>query len=184
VSLRRPASPRVEPRPDILEKSKPITPAANVRATIAHNPRLAIAVGSLCNTVLAEGKTPRRQRELLILRTGWNCEAEYEFGQHTLFGREAGISDDEIAALTRPLTTHAWSDADLVLLRMADELRADFAVTDQTWQELAVRWSTPEIFEFIFAVLCYMMVSGFLNATGVEIDPGVPGWPVPKEARG
>lgn len=184
MSLRRPARPRVEPRPDILERSKPITPAANVRATIAHNPPLARAVGALCNTVLSEGKTPRRQRELLILRTGWNCQAEYEFGQHTMFGREAGITDEEIAALTRPLKTHPWDEEDLVLLRMADELRADFTVTDQTWQELAARWSTPEVMEFVFAVLCYMMVSGFLNTMGVEIDPGVPGWPVPKEAAG
>ena len=31
-----------------------------------------------------------RERELLILRIGWLCQAEYEWGQHVIFGREAG----------------------------------------------------------------------------------------------
>lgn len=184
MSTHRPTVPRIEPRPDILARSKPITQAANVRATIAHNPPLARAVGALCNTVLTGGTTSRRQRELLVLRTGWNCGSEYEFGQHTLFGRDAGISDDEIVALTRPLSSHGWNDEDLTLLRMADELRAGFSVTDETWRELADRWTTSEVLEFVFAVLCYMMVSGFLNTTGVELDQGVPGWPAPGETAG
>ncbi len=31
---------------------------------------------------LLSGKLPARDRELLILRTGWNCGAEYEWAQH------------------------------------------------------------------------------------------------------
>ena len=26
---------------------------------------------------------PRREREILMLRIGWLCRSEYEFGQHT-----------------------------------------------------------------------------------------------------
>ncbi len=177
MSLRRLTNPRVDPRPDILREADATVRAPNVRATIAHNPALAKAVGGLTGTVLREGSTLRRQKELVILRTGWNCQSEYEFGQHTLFGKEAGISDEEIVALTRPLTTHPWSHDDGALLQMADDLRTDFTITDGTWAELAAHWSNPEIFEFIFAVLCYMMVSGFLNATGVQRESGVPGWP-------
>jgi 4-carboxymuconolactone decarboxylase len=177
MSLRRLTAPRVEPRQDILGKTEATVRAPNVRATIAHNPALAKAVGGLTGAVLREGSTSRRQRELVILRAGWNCQSEYEFGQHTLFGKEAGISDEEVVALTRPLTAHPWSDDDRVLLQMADDLRVDFTITDETWAEMAARWSLPEIFEFMFAVLSYMMVSGFLNATGVQRESDVPGWP-------
>ena len=67
----------------------------------------------------------------MILRTGWNCGAQYEFGQHTLFGREAGITEAEIVALTRPHDIPVAQD-DRLLLEMADELYTDFCVTDAT----------------------------------------------------
>ena len=113
----------------------------------------------------------------MILRTGWNCGAQYEFGQHTILGRAAGITEAEIVALTRPLTTFAWAQDDQLLLEMADELYTDFCVTDATWARLAARWSAKEILEFVMAVGCYFMVSGMLNTFGVQLDEGVPGWP-------
>ena len=40
-----------------------------------------------------------RERELLILRIGWLCQAEYEWGQHVVFGKGAGLTDEEIARI-------------------------------------------------------------------------------------
>src|SRR5277367_4631151 len=42
------------------------------------------------------GKIPLRDRELLILRTGWNCQARYEWAQHAVIAKNIGLSDDEI----------------------------------------------------------------------------------------
>jgi 4-carboxymuconolactone decarboxylase len=177
MSLRRPDQPRVHPVPEILEKARKRTAAANVQATMAHHRGLARSLGQLYDTILRNCVTPRRLRELVILRTGWNCQAEYEFGQHTLMGREAGVTDEELHALTRPLKTHAWSDADRALLQMADDLYTDFCVSEATWGELTSRWTTEEILEFLSAALGYFVVSGLLNTLGVQLDEGVPGWP-------
>src|ERR1700693_1789411 len=122
--MRRVAEPRVEPVPEILVKVRNRRKAANIAATMAHHPGLSRSFAALYNTILREGATPRRQRELVMLRTGWNCQAEYEFGQHTLYGLEAGLTDAEVFALTRPLSTHEWSEQDHVLLQMADDLYA------------------------------------------------------------
>jgi len=130
--------------------------AVNVRATMAHHPGLARAFGKFTNVVLNETHTPSRQRELVILRMGWNCQARYEFGQHTLYGLANGVTTEEVSAVIRPLPEHHWSDEDRVLLQMTDDLYADDCVSDATWAEL---------------------VSGFLNTCGVELDEGVPGWP-------
>ena len=151
--------------------------AVNVRATMAHHPTLARAFGGFANAVLNEAETPRRQRELVILRMGWNCQARYEFGQHTLYGLANGVTPEEVSAVTRPLSQHSWSDEDRVLLQMTDDLYADDCVSDATWAELTDRWSTPEITELVMTALCYRTVSGFLNSFGVELDEGVPGWP-------
>lgn len=108
---------------------------------------------------------------------GYNCQAVYEFGQHTLFGRDAGLTDEEIYCVTRPLTTHEWSAEDRALLQMTDDLYTDDCVSDTTWSELTDLFSVPDVMEFMAAGLCYRVVSGFLNTCGVELDEGVPGWP-------
>ena len=176
MSMARPSRARVDPDPGVLAENRG-QPTAHVSATLGLHPELSAAFGTFAGFVVNDASTPRRQRELVILRTGWNCGAQYEFGQHTLFGREAGITEAEIVALTRPLTTFPWAEDDRLLLQLADELYTDFCVTDSTWAKLAERWSPKEILEFVMAVGCYFMVSGMLNTFGVELDEGVPGWP-------
>jgi 4-carboxymuconolactone decarboxylase len=182
MPLRRPVSARLEPLESAVGPAREAMRgmphnAVNVRATMAHHPVLARAFGSFAGAVLNEARTPRRQRELVILRMGWNCQARYEFGQHTMYGLANGVSPQEVSAVTRPLSQHPWSDEDRVLLQMTDDLYADDCVSDATWGELEARWATPDIVEFLMAALCYRLVSGFLNSCGVELDEGVPGWP-------
>jgi alkylhydroperoxidase family enzyme len=56
-------------------------PTVNIYATIARHPEAAAAMTNLGRTLRA-GRIPPREREILILRTGWNCRSEYEFAQH------------------------------------------------------------------------------------------------------
>ncbi len=57
--------------------------ALNVTATIENHPKLAEAWLGFARYVLSEENTlPVRDREILILRIGWLCQAEYEWGQH------------------------------------------------------------------------------------------------------
>jgi len=44
---------------------------------------------------LLNGKIPARDRELMILRTGWNCGSEYEWAQYVVIGRSAGLTGEE-----------------------------------------------------------------------------------------
>jgi hypothetical protein len=50
-------------------------------------------------------------------------------------------------------------------------------VSDSTWTELTSEWSESELVELIMLVGSYRALAGFLNATRVERDAGVPGWP-------
>jgi 4-carboxymuconolactone decarboxylase len=80
MSLARPPRPRVDPDPGVLAENRGHT--ANVAGTLGLHPELAAAFRTLAGFLVNEASTPRRQRELVILRTGWNCGAQYEFGQH------------------------------------------------------------------------------------------------------
>lgn len=159
-------------------KDQPIN-AVNVTATMAHNRTMSKAVNTFAQTVLFQGDLPRRQVELAVLRTGWNCQSIYEFGQHTLFGRAAGLSDEEIYATTRPLDGGGWSDADRAILQLADDVCADDCVSDATWSAVSSHFGPSDIVHLIAAVGCYRTVSSFLNSAGVVLDDGVPGWPDP-----
>lgn len=149
----------------------------NIFGALGNHPKLLKRFNLLGGFILNKGLLPERERELVILRVGANARAVYEFGQHTLIGRRAGLDDVEIAALTRSPADHAWSDDDQALIAMCDDLHADDCVTDATWSALSTRWNQAELVELLVTAGFYRLVSGFLNSAGVQLDEGVPGWP-------
>ena len=149
----------------------------NIFGVLGQHPKLLKRFNLLGGFLLNKGLLPERERELVILRVGWNAQAKYEFGQHTVIGKRCGLTDDEIAAVTRPVDEQDWSNDDRALLALADELADDDCVTDDTWQVLAGRWSDAELVELLVVAGFYRLVSGFLNSTGVQLDDGVPGFP-------
>jgi 4-carboxymuconolactone decarboxylase len=177
----RPTEPRLAPLdPDDLdEETRALVPpgSLNIFRTLARHPKLLKRWLVFGNHVLAKSSLPERERELAILRVGWRCAAEYEFGQHTIIGRRAGISDDEIAWLAAPLEEGGWNEDDRTLLAAVDELHDDQCVTQPTWDALSARWDEQQLLDLVFAVGQYTMVSMALNTLGVQRDEGVPGFP-------
>jgi len=124
--------------------------------------------------VLAKSTLSARVRELLILRVGWVCKAEYEWGQHVVIARGAGITDDEIRRVQAGPEAAGWSDDDRALLRAADELLRDQFISDQVWADLAKAMTTEQILDLIFTVGQYNLVSMALNSLGVQLEEGAP----------
>jgi alkylhydroperoxidase family enzyme len=127
--------------------------------------------------VLGRNSLSPRDRELAILRIGWLCRAEYEFGQHTVIARGSDISDDEIRRVTEGPEAPGWSAEDAMLLRAVDELHADAFIGSRTWDALAARYSTQQLIDLVFTVGQYNLVSMALNTLGVQLDEGIPGFP-------
>ncbi len=125
------------------------------------------------------GETSRiapREREILILRVGWLCQAEYEWGQHVIFAREAGLTDVEIARVKAGPDAPGWTPFEAALLRAADELHRDSCIGDATWKTLAARYDDLQMMDVVFAVGQYHLVSMALNSFGVQLDAGVKGF--------
>lgn len=149
--------------------------AAHIFGTLARHPGLLRKWLPFGGKLLA-GRLPARDRELLILRTGWNCRSEYEWGQHVVIGRDAGLTDDEIVRVTRGPDAE-WSEGDRVLLEAADELHSSARLSDRIWDALAARYDEAQLIEVPMVVGHYHMVAFTLNALGVEREAGVPGFP-------
>lgn len=177
--------PRIEPLPEELwdDEAKELLPRAqmhgrtlNIFKTLAHHPRLLKRWMVFGNHVLFRSTLPPRERELVILRIGWLCEAEYEWGQHVLIGQQAGLTDAEIARIKLGADAEGWSEFEATLLRAVDELRNDACISAATWQSLSARYSTQQLIDLVFAIGQYNLVSMVLNTLGVQLDEGIPGF--------
>ncbi len=149
--------------------------AVNIFTTLVRHPGLFEKWVRFGGKLLA-GKLPARDRELLILRTGWRCQSEYEWGQHVLIGRAAGITDEEVRRIQKGPDAPGWSPLDATLLRAADELHDDSCITDTTWAILASHYDDKQLIEIPMAVGQYHLVSFCLNSLGVQRESGVPGF--------
>jgi len=149
----------------------------NIFATLANHPKLMKRWVVFANHVLAKSTLSPRDRELLILRAGWNCRAPYEWGQHVAIALRSDISQEEIDRIPRGPAAPGWAPFDAALLQFADELHANANVSDATWATLADRYDTQQLMDAVFAVGQYTLVSYALNTFGVEREEGVVGLP-------
>ncbi|MDQ1493339.1 MAG: 4-carboxymuconolactone decarboxylase [Actinomycetota bacterium] len=176
------AEPRIPPLPaEQLEKehaealdriNRDATGARNVSTTLLRHPRLFRHWMPLAGELLYGSLLPHRDRELLILRTASNCQADYERAHHVVIGRQAGLTDEQIERVRNGPTDESWNSDDAVLLRAADELHHDSRISDTTWAALAARYDEQQLIELPILVGHYHMVAFALNSFGVEIEPG------------
>jgi 4-carboxymuconolactone decarboxylase len=149
--------------------------AANIFTTLVRHPGLFRRWLPFGGKLLT-GKLPARERELLILRTGWLCRSEYEWGQHVLIGRTSGLTDEEIGRIKDGPDATGWDPFDAALLHAADELHDDNRIGDATWDALTARYDERQLIEVPMLVGQYHLVAFTLNTLGVQRDAGVPGF--------
>ena len=146
----------------------------NIFGTLAHHPALLRRWLVFASHVLAKNSLAPRDRELLILRTGWRCGSQYEFSQHAVIALRSEITADEVQRTKMAVADGGWSDHDAALLSAADELHDDACISDATWLTLASSLSDQQMLDVIFTVGNYHVVSFALNSCGVQLDEGVP----------
>lgn len=146
----------------------------NIFGALANHPDLLRRWLVFAAHVLSKNTVPARERELLILRTGAMCRSPYEWGQHVIIGRAAGLTDAEIEACKRGSDDPSWEADDAAVLRAAEELHTSSRIGDATWAALSARWSVPQIMDMVATVGNYHLVAMFLNTLQVPLDVGVP----------
>ena len=151
--------------------------ALNIFATLARHPRLMKRWLVFGSHVLAKNSLSPRDRELAILRVGWDCQAEYEWGQHALIARGCDLSEEEIVRTTQGPDAAGWKPHEAALLRAVDELHADSFISDPTWKALSAHYDEQQLIDLVFTVGQYHLVSMALNTLGVQLDPGIAGFP-------
>jgi 4-carboxymuconolactone decarboxylase len=175
-------TPRVAPVPaeswtaeqrEIAEPMLARGPMLNIFRTLLTHPAAAKAFLVWGRYILGRnGTLPPREREIVILRTGFLCRSGYEWTQHVPIARRAGLSDDEIARIKLGADAPGWSEADAALLRAADDLHREQFVTEPVWAVLCEHFEERQRMDVVFTVGQYTQVSMMLNSFGVQLDEG------------
>ncbi|ALL13846.1 carboxymuconolactone decarboxylase family protein [Caulobacter henricii] len=150
----------------------PAGPVLNIFRTLAHAPNALKAFLAWGNYVLSKrNDLPAREREIVILRTGYLCKSGYEWTQHVEIGLRCGLTVDEIARI-KAGSEAGWSRPEAALIRAADELNADQFIGNQTWSDLLEHFSEKQAMDVVFTAGQYTQVCMMLNTFGVQLDPG------------
>jgi alkylhydroperoxidase family enzyme len=156
---------------EALEAFRP-GPVLNIFRTLVRAPTALTRLNAWGGYVLSpRNDLTARDREIVILRTGFLCKSGYEWTQHVRIGLREGLTEDEIARIKAGASA-GWGQADAALIRAADELHRDQFITDQTWTDLRSHFSEKQAMDVVFTAAQYTQVSMFLNTFGVQLDAG------------
>lgn len=160
----------------MVEASKDVTRTGghilNIFRTMVHAPKALTAFLAWGGYILSRRNSlSERDRELVILRVGYNCGSGYEFTQHTRIGLDAGLTEAEVEAIKAGPDDPSWNEADRAMLRATDDLTSDFHVSDASWAALSFL-TDKEKMDLVMTVGQYTQVSMMLNSFGVQLDPG------------
>jgi 4-carboxymuconolactone decarboxylase len=172
--LDRPRVPIIgtEGRTPAQDKMLASRPAYNIYKTLAHAPELYERWSGLGQYLLNGSTLPPRDREIVILRMGWLCQAPYEWSQHARIAKASvHMTEAELHKIAEGAAAQGLSDFERVLIRMVDELRFEAQISDATWAALRARYSVEQTIDAIYTAGQYQLVSMALNSAGVQLDP-------------
>lgn len=139
--------------------------AGNAVSTFVNHPDLTRSYLTFSFYLLMRSTLPPRLRELAVLRVAHLTGCAYEWNEHLAIGSDAGLSEDDIAALQRG---EAGDEFDHTVLSAVDELLEHTRISDNTWAALSEAFDTRQLMDFVFTVGGYHMLAMALNTFGVE----------------
>ena len=144
--------------------------ALNALGTLAHHPVLARAFCTLNGHLLMTTTLTERQRELIILRVASVRQADYEWAQHVLIARDAGLDEEQIARTADGPDPSFWGDLESALLGAVDELLVEGSISNPTWSLLSAELDTQQLLDVIFTVSGYDAFARMLHSFEVDLD--------------
>ena len=159
---------------EFLNKLKP---HLNIYRMLAHSEPAMKGFVRMGNALLHRGELDPALRELAILRVGRLSRAAYEVFQHERIAREAGVSEEKIAALRdATIEASALTDQDKAVLRFTDDVVRNIKATDRTYKAVQAFLSPGALVELTLTIGYYMMVCRFLETLGVDGEEGQTEW--------
>jgi 4-carboxymuconolactone decarboxylase len=147
---------------------------------LLHSPEFADGWNSMLGAVRGQSTLPPDVRELVILRVAARNSAEFEWQAHEPVARQAGLGDDQIAAIglggagsgpgADSGARAGLSPAQWAALAYADAMTMHVTVPEEIFQAVRAHFDDRQVLELTVTVAAYNMVSRVLVA--LEVRPG------------
>ncbi|MBO0735769.1 MAG: carboxymuconolactone decarboxylase family protein [Alphaproteobacteria bacterium] len=159
----------------------------NLYRVLAHSPRAARSLNTLARFLRDGSRLDPRLRELAILQVGYLARSAWAFSHHVRIGREIGLSDDEIRAVTDETAGRASRLEPLAkaVLRAAREMTLDVTLSDQTFSTLRRELDNERLTDLVVTIAFYNGLVRLLASMQVDVEedylPYLNDFPMPKE---
>lgn len=141
-------------------------------STLIRHPDLLEATMVLGIHLIAKSTLDPRDRELIILRIGWLCQAPYEFGEHVIIAYKLGFTPADVDAIKTGSTDPHWTADERTLLMAVEELHADATISDATWAALSTCYSVQQRIEIPTLAGQYHLNAYIQNSIGLRLHEG------------
>lgn len=121
-----------------------------------------------------DAKTPRKLRELMILRGAQSTGTAYEWAHHLPMALQAGVSDAQIDALADWRSADAPFDArERSVLQLAEEVTTGPAASAGTIAQLKPNgFDDAAVVELVLTASFYVCVGRFLQSMDIGLESG------------
>ncbi|WP_327358716.1 carboxymuconolactone decarboxylase family protein [Streptomyces sp. NBC_01304] len=120
--------------------------------------------------LMPRGTLPRRETELVILRTAHLRGCAYEFEHHRRLGRRAGVTRGDVERVVAGPGDPGWSPRERALLAATDQLHERQDLDDAGWERLRTHLDENGAIEFLLLVGHYQMLATTITALRLEPD--------------
>lgn len=119
-----------------------------------------------------EAKTPRKLRELLILRGAQISNTHYEWAHHVPMALAAGVTEGEIRGLAAWASTDLFDARQRAVLGLTDEIAHGSGASKTSIDELMRQsFDNEEIVELVLTASFYVCVTRFLKSMDIQLEP-------------
>ena len=145
----------------------------NVFKVMAHSPELMESWWGMMVVALSRLQLDPRLRELAILRLFELTRCTYGFAHHVRIGRDAGVSDEQIADLRGNIESERFSELDKLVLRYTDAVTSLGDEAPALAEALRQHLSEQEVVELTFCIANWNLMAHLLAPLEIELEPAV-----------
>lgn len=142
----------------------------NLFLTLGRHRRLFWGWLGFARRLMPGGLLPRRETELVILRTAHLRDCDYEIDHHRRLARRSGLQPADLDRVAVGPDVPGWTDREETLLRAVDALHHQADLDDDQWSDLRRHLDEREAIELCLLTAHYQMLATAITALRIPPD--------------